>query len=120
MWSLASPARTSAWARDGRPDGYFSPERYTLLEGSARVALGRDLGWGGDAELGLGNQAIAPFEGETASRFAQRLSAGLRYRPAPGMEYGASWWFANVASPSTVQAAEYRAWGASLAARLRL
>ena len=117
--SVATTARTFGYERAAR-DGYFAPERYLLLEGSARAEAGRDLGWGGTLEAGLGRQAITPFAGERAGRMAQRASAALRWRPAPGFEYGASWWFANVAAPGTASAAEYRAWGAGIAARVKL
>jgi tetratricopeptide (TPR) repeat protein len=117
--SIATTARTFGYERAAR-DGYFAPERYLLLEGSARAEAGRELGWGATLEAGLGRQEITPFEGARAGRMAQRASAALRWRPAPGFEYGASWWFANVAAPGTASAAEYRAWGAGIAARVKL
>lgn len=118
-FSVATTARTFGYERAAR-DGYFAPERYLLLEGSARAEAGRDLGWGAALEAGLGRQQITPFAGERAGRMAQRASAALRWRPAPGFEYGASWWFANVAAPGTASAAEYRAWGGGISARVKL
>ena len=101
-------------------DGYFAPKRYVLAELSSRVRLGGDRGWGLDAEAGLGDQTITAFDNSSASRFAQRLTAGVGYRFAEGVEWGLSGGFANVASPTTISSADYRAYSIALKGRWRL
>jgi tetratricopeptide (TPR) repeat protein len=101
-------------------DGYFAPRRYLLAELTARLRAGGDLGWGLESELGLGNQTITAFDNTSVGRFAQRLSGGIGYRPAPGMEWSLTAGFANVASPTTVSSADYRAFTLSIKGRVRL
>lgn len=106
-------------------DGYFAPEAYRLVDGSGRWELGRDLGWHGSTELGLGRQMLRPWAdvgvvGEASSRFTQRAAASLGYRFAPGLELASAIGFANVAGPQTIRAAEYRAWWFTLRGRVRL
>ncbi|HUF28302.1 MAG TPA: tetratricopeptide repeat protein [Gemmatimonadaceae bacterium] len=117
--SVAAGVRTFGYERSAA-DGYFAPRRYLLAEGSMRAALGAELGWGLDADVGLGHQTITAFDGSTASRFAQRANAALTYRPAPGFAWSIAGAFANVASPTTVSSAEYRVWSLSLRGRVRL
>lgn len=128
--SLAAGARTFAYERPSfvrdaggdivARDGYFAPQRYALLEASGRYERGGDLGWHVSAEGGLGRQTIRIEEARAASRFAQRLALTAGYRVAPGIEVGASFGFANVASPSTAGTAEYRATTFALRGRLKL
>jgi tetratricopeptide (TPR) repeat protein len=131
--SVAASVRTFAWDRasfagEGASrvsDGYFAPARYRLAEGSARWELGRDLGWFGGVEAGLGEQMVRPFvdertAGASRSNLAERATTSIGFRFAPGAELAASAGFANVAAPQTVSAAEYRAWNVGLRARIRL
>ena len=101
-------------------DGYFAPKGYLLAEASARLRLGRDLGWGLESELGLGNQTITAFDDSHAGRFAQRANASILYRPVPGTEWSLSGGFANAASPVTVSSANYRFYTISLRGRVPL
>jgi Tetratricopeptide repeat len=117
--SLASSVRGFAYDHPAF-DGYFAPKRYLLAELSSRVRLGGDLGWGLESELGLGNQTITAFDNTSGARFAQRASASVLYRPTPGVEWGLSGSFANVASPATVSSADYRAYSVALRGRVRL
>jgi tetratricopeptide (TPR) repeat protein len=117
--SIAAGARGFAYEHAAF-DGYFSPKHYLLSEVSARVHLGGELGWGFDSDLGLGNQTIVAFGNSRAGRFAQRVSASLAYRPAPGVEWGVSGGFANVASPTTISSADYRAYTVAIKGRVRL
>jgi hypothetical protein len=117
--SLASSVRGFAYEHPAF-DGYFAPKHYVLAELSSRVRLGSDLGWGMEAEVGLGSQTITAFDNSSAARFAQRASASAVYRPAPGLEWVLSGSFANVASPATVSSADYRAYSIALRGRVRL
>ena len=117
--SVAAGARSFGYQR-AASEGYFAPRRYMLAEGSVRTAAGGELGWRLDADVAAGQQVIRAFDDSHASRFAQRANATLAYRPAPGIEWGMSGSFANVASPTTIGAAEYRVWTLSLRARVRL
>ena len=101
-------------------DGYFAPKRYLLAELNARLRVGGELGWGLESELGLGNQTITAFDNTSAGRFAQRCSGGVAYRPAPGMEWSVNAGFANVASPTTISSADYRAYTLAIKGRVRL
>lgn len=101
-------------------DGYFAPRHYTLAEGNARYDHGGEVGWIAFAEGGLGTQWIVLAKGDpAASRAAQRAQAGVAYRPSPGSELGVSGGFANVASPGTQTAAEYRAFSVTVRGRMR-
>jgi tetratricopeptide (TPR) repeat protein len=117
--SIAAGARGFAYEHAAF-DGYFAPKRYLLSELSGRIHLGGELGWGFDSELGLGNQTIVAFDDSRAGRFAQRVSASLAYRPVPGVEWGVSGGFANVASPTTISSADYRAYTVAIKGRVRL
>jgi hypothetical protein len=117
--SIAAGARGFAYEHAAF-DGYFAPKRYLLAELSGRLHLGGDLGWGLDSELGLGNQTIVAFDDSRAGRFAQRMSAMFVYRPAPGVEWALSGGFANVASPTTISSADYRAYTLAIKGRVRL
>jgi tetratricopeptide (TPR) repeat protein len=101
-------------------DGYFTPKGYVLAEMSGRLHLGRELGWALDSELGLGNQTIVGFDNSRAGRFAQRASVAIAYRPVPGFEWSLGGGFANVASPTTISSADYRAYTLSINGRFRL
>jgi hypothetical protein len=116
--SGAATVRSFGYARS-TTDGYFAPKRYLLAEGGIRAALGGELGWGIDLDLGLGHQAITAFDASRAGRVAQRARASIAYRPAPGIEWSIGGGFANVASPTAGGATDYRAWSLSLKARVR-
>lgn len=117
--SLAAGVRTFGYDHVAA-DGYFAPKRYLLAEGSGRIHLGGDLGWALDSELGLGHQRITAFDDSKAGRFAQRCTVAASYRPAPGIEWSVGGSFANVASPTTISSADYRAYSITLKGRLRL
>ena len=119
MLSLAAGVRAFGYDHAAF-DGYFAPKRYLLAELSARLRAGGDLGWGLESDLGLGNQTITAFDNTSAGRFAQRLSGGIAYRPAPGMEWSLTAGFANVASPTTISSADYRAYTLAIKGRVRL
>jgi Flp pilus assembly protein TadD len=96
-------------------DGYFAPQRYVLLETSARTSLGREFGWAVEGEAGVGQQSITFFGGGTNSRLASRGMLAVIYRWAPGVEWKLTAGLANVASPTTISSAEYRAWNVGVA-----
>jgi tetratricopeptide (TPR) repeat protein len=112
--SLALGGRTFEYENEAY-DGYFAPKRYLLLEGSARTSLGREFGWVVEGEAGVGQQSITFFGGGTNGRLASRGTIALIYRWAPGVEWKLSAGLANVASPTTVSSAEYRAWNVGMA-----
>lgn len=101
-------------------DGYFSPRSYMLAELSTRLRLGGELGWAFETELGLGDQSITLFGNSSVKHFAQRASASVVNRLAPGMEWGLSGGFANVASAATISSADYRVYTVALKGRVRL
>ncbi|HYD52139.1 MAG TPA: hypothetical protein VEA99_05910, partial [Gemmatimonadaceae bacterium] len=118
-WSYALSARGFGYDSTTR-EGYFAPERYTLVEGSARLQLGRELGWSGGAEGGVGAQTIRLTAADPTSRAAQRARGWVTWRPVPGYEVlGAIGW-ANVASPGQVQGGDYSATTFSVGGRIRL
>jgi tetratricopeptide (TPR) repeat protein len=96
-------------------DGYFAPKRYLLLEASARTSLGREFGWAAEGEAGVGQQSITFFGGGTNGRLASRGTLAVLYRWAPGVEWKLTAGLANVASPTTISSAEYRAWNVGMA-----
>ena len=114
------------WARAAFPydhpatDGYFAPKRYVLSELQLRWGFGGALGWRVESDVGIGDQMITAFDNSTAARFAQRASASVLYRPAPEIEWGVSGGFANVASPTTISSADYRAYTLAIKGRVRL
>lgn len=101
-------------------DGYFAPKGYLLAEAGARLHLGGELGWALDSELGLGDQHITAFDNSSAARFAQRCNVSVAYRPVPGLEWSVGGSFANVASPTTISSADYRAFSLAIKGRVRL
>ena len=101
-------------------DGYFAPKHYLLAELSGRARLGGELGWGLESEIGLGDQTIGLFDSSHGSRFAQRATMAIAYRPLPGFEWVLTGGFANVASPTTISSTDYRAYTLSIQGRLRL
>ena len=98
-------------------DGYFSPKRYTLTEGSLRGKLGGELGWNAEGDVGAGNQNFQLFGVSSTSRLAERalLSAGYRFDPAH--EFAAAASYANVAAPGQSSGSEYRYYSFTLRAR---
>jgi hypothetical protein len=117
--SIAATVRGFAYDRAAF-DGYFAPKEYLLAEMSGRLHIGGEIGWAFDSELGLGNQSIELFDTSRADRFAQRATLAIAYRPVPGFEWALSGGFANVASPTTISSADYRAYTFSIRGRLRL
>lgn len=118
--SLGLGTRHMAYANNPG-DGYFAPKRFTLTEASARWLPGRDLGWFGVLDGGLGLQRMR-FDGPVTTRGAQRIAGTLGYRFSPRAEASGQVWFANVASGSGVTAvrggSDYKARGLALRARL--
>jgi tetratricopeptide (TPR) repeat protein len=124
-WSFSRIASVAAGVRGfaydhAAFDGYFAPKRYLLAEVSARVRIGEERGWGLESDLGLGSQTITAFDDSRTGRFAQRLSATVAYRRAEGIEWGIGGGFANVASPTTISSADYRAYSILIKGRWRL
>ena len=115
-WSVAAGARQYGYDTTSA-DGYFSPRRYTLVEGSAQGRRGGEFGWAADVEAGLGGQRVALFDDERGWRVAERIAATVSYRFTPAHEVGFSGAFANAAGPGQVGVGEYRALTIVLRAR---
>jgi tetratricopeptide (TPR) repeat protein len=111
--SVAVGGRTFQYAKEVY-DGYFAPRRYVLLEASARTSVGREFGWAVEGEAGAGQQSITFFGGGTNGRLASRGTVTVLYRWAPGVEWRLTAGLANVASPTTISSAEYRAWNVGI------
>jgi hypothetical protein len=119
--TLGASARAVAFDTSGGSDGYFSPHRFSLVEGNARLTVGRTLGWGAALEAGMGEQRIRMNAGElTRSNAAMRAMLTVRVRPAPGFEYEFGYGASSVASPFAREAAEYSATTVLLRGRLAL
>jgi hypothetical protein len=104
----------------GRADGYFSPDRFILAEGSARQVLGGERGWGAVIEGGAGRQQIRMAAGDTArGSLAVRGALTLRYTALAGYAIEASGGASSVASPYAQDGAGYRVRWFSLRGRLR-
>ena len=116
-WSLTVGARQFGYDTTSS-DGYFSPKRYTLAEGSGRGRLGGGLGWNADGELGLGRQSIEFLGSSAGSRLAERVALTAGYRFDPAHEFSASGGWSNVAAPGQTGGSEYRAYTFSLRARV--
>jgi hypothetical protein len=117
-WSLAG----RAFGYDRHPrDGYFAPSQYQLGEMVARWSPGRDLGWGGLIETGLGAQRVTLDQGGSpATSGTQRIGLGIVYRPRPGSEFGADYAYSNVsaAAGAAVGGSIYHSQSVNLRARL--
>ena len=116
-WSVAAGGRQFGYDTTST-DGYFSPRRYTLMEGSVRGRLGGDLGWNADGEAGLGRQHLLFFGFDAGSRRAERLAATLGYRFSPAHEVSLAGGYANVAGAGQQGGSEYRASTVALRARV--
>lgn len=117
-WSLAVGARQFGYDTTSSGDGYFAPRRYILAEASGRAHVGGNLGWNGDADVGLGSQSIELFGSKAGSRLAERAALTLGYRFDPAREVTASGGYANVAAPGQSTGSEYKWYTFSLRARL--
>ncbi len=117
-WSLAVGGRQFGYDTTSFGDGYFAPRRYTLVEAGARTHVGANLGWNGDADVGLGSQNIGLFGSKAGSRLAERAALTLGYRFDPAREVSASGGYANVAAPGQSSGSEYKWYTFSLRARL--
>jgi tetratricopeptide (TPR) repeat protein len=123
---VGAGARTMGYRADGRPDAYFSPARFALIELTTGWTLGRELGWWGTLDGGVGPQAIrfhsaaAGEPGVVSRKLAERVSLGAGYRFAPGLEIGISAGAANVASSTAVGVADYRAYVLGVRGRVTL
>jgi tetratricopeptide (TPR) repeat protein len=84
-------------------DGYFAPSVYRQGEAGIRFAPGRDLGWAGWIDLGLGIQQVG-FGGPTDSRPTERIGVGIVRRPSPGTELGLEYSFSNVSATTATSA----------------
>jgi len=118
-WSVAVGARQFGYDTVAT-DGYFSPRTYTLAELSGRGHVGADLGWNGDADIGVGRQSIEFFGFSAGSRLAERLAVSAGYRFDPAREVTLTGRYANVAAPGQTGGSEYRIYTIGLAARLGL
>ena len=116
-WSVAVGARQFGYDTTS-VDGYFSPRRYTLMEGSVRGRLGGDLGWNADGDAGLGRQQLVFFGTDAGSRRAERLAATVGYRFTPAHEVSLAGSYANVAGAGQRGGSEYRASTIALRARV--
>lgn len=105
-------------------DGYFAPARLTLVEGSAHVARGGDLGWRAEAELALGAQSVTGRAGgAVVRRAAPRGALSLAWRPQPGSEIALAGGVASTAglgAGALAGRAEYRARTLAVRARVLL
>jgi len=115
--SLASTVRAFGYASDPL-EGYFAPRRYVLAEGSARLAVGRDLGWSATLDGGFGTQTIDTYSAGSATRPAARGALTILYRPTPGLEWGVAGNITNAVSPATATLTSYRTSGWSLRGRV--
>lgn len=118
-WSMAVGGRRFGYDTTS-VDGYFSPRRYTLFEGSMRGRLGGDLGWNAEGEAGLGRQHLLFFGATGGSRRAERLTATLGYRFTPAHDVGVSGGYANVAGAGQQGGSEYRTSSIALRAKVGL
>jgi tetratricopeptide (TPR) repeat protein len=118
-WSVAVGGRQFGYDTTS-VDGYFSPRRYTLAEGSARGRVGSELGWNADADVGLGRQSIDFFGSSAGSRLAERGSASIGYRIDPSQEITFFGTYANVAAPGQTNGSEYNTYSLGLRVRLGL
>ena len=118
-WSVAVGARQFGYDTVAT-DGYFSPRTYTLAELSGRGHMGANLGWNGDADIGVGRQSIEFFGFSAGSRLAERLAVSAGYRFDPAREVTLTGRYANVAAPGQTGGSEYRIYTIGLAARLGL
>ena len=116
-WSVAVGGRQFGYDTTS-VDGYFSPRRYTLMEGSVRGRLGGDLGWNADGDAGLGRQHLLFFGSDAGSRRAERLAATVGYRFSPAHEVSLAGGYANVAGAGQRDGSEYRASTIALRARV--
>lgn len=116
-WSVAVGGRQFGYDTTS-VDGYFSPRRYTLVEGSVRGRLGGDLGWNADGDAGLGQQHLLFFGSDAGSRRAERLAATVGYRFTPAHEVSLTGGYANVAGAGQRGGGEYRASTIALRARV--
>ena len=116
-WSIAAGTRRFGYDT-ASADGYFAPRRYTLSELSVRGHVGADLGWSGDAEVGVGSQAIDFFGSSAGSRLAERIAITTGYRFDPAREIAITGRYANVAAPGQTGGSEYRSYSVVLAARV--
>ena len=115
--SLGSTVRAFGYASDPL-EGYFAPRRYLLAEGSARLAVGRDLGWGLTVDGGIGAQSIDSYTAGSETQPAARGALSIRYRPTPGLEWDLSGHLATAASAATSTLTGYRASGWRLGGRM--
>ena len=119
-------ARTFGYRANGRPDAYFSPARFTLVEFTTAWSLGHELGWWGTIDGGAGPQAIRfhstdpGVRGDASRKLAERVAISAGFRFAPGFEAGISAGVANVASPTAIGVADYRAYTIGIRGRMRL
>jgi hypothetical protein len=115
-WSFAVGGRHFGYDTTAS-DGYFSPKRYTLAEGSVRGRIGGELGWNGEGDVGVGSQNIQVFGSAVASRLAERAVLSVGYRFDPAHEFGGAANYANVAAPGQASGSEYRFYSFTLRAR---
>lgn len=118
-WSLAVGGREFGYDTTST-DGYFAPRRYALAEASTRGHIGGELGWNGDADVGLGRQSIDFFGSTSEARLAERAALSLGYRFDPRQEMTLSGGYANVAAPGQRGGSEYRMYSLSLRVRIGL
>jgi hypothetical protein len=115
--TLGTAVRGFGYAADP-VEGYFAPRHYILAEATSRLAVGRDLGWSATLDGGIGVQSVATGTAGSAAQPASRGAISLRYRPIPGLEFGASAMRANAAARATTTVKDYHASGWTVGGRV--
>ena len=119
--ALGAGAHGYGYLRPDTADGYFTPASFILAEGALRMSVGGERGLGGTLEFGAGAQRIAAFHQPASVKPAERASATVLYRFAPGVECGVNGGYAVAASPyatTAAGAAAYRGYSVVLVARI--
>jgi tetratricopeptide (TPR) repeat protein len=119
--AIGAGAHGYGYLRPDTTDGYFAPASFILAEGALRMTAGGERGLAGTLELGAGAQRIAAFGAPASIKPAERVSAAILYRFAPGVECGVNGGYAVAASPNATTAsaaAAYRGYSVALVARI--
>ena len=104
--SVGGLGRMMGYRTPNRGDGYFSPERFTVLEARAIYNLRRGQ-WGLRADGGLGGQQIDPGAGAPAPWQSEWHVSAVLSRGWNGGEITLEGFYTNAAGASTVGAFRY-------------
>lgn len=116
--SLAATWRQVAWDTLGRPDGYFAPHRFGLLELGVRHTRGRELGWRLSLDGGVGTQQIRfTPDADARGTVALRGAVTVQYAPRTGYAIELVGGATSVASAVARGDSEYRLHWLSLRGR---